>query len=212
MTKGLIEVKGKITDLPARYSALSGLSGIIAGALALVGCVATVQIWESLPTFQENLWYVIIWVSIPALTAVLDRLIAEKKARKIGRTTRTQSTNRAIAAFLPGLLLAAVLHALFSYDYDVIPAILAIGYGVSLFAAGMFSVRELRIFGLCQLITGALGLFILYIPVLNIVTALAIRAGAELFGERIASGLISPLTGLLLMGLCFGVYHIAYGS
>ena len=174
-----------------RYTMLSGLSGIIAGALALIGCYLTAFVWASVPTVDQNPAYLAIWISALVLAVAQDRVFAERKARKAGGTAWTPATRQALKALLPGMFLALVLslRALTTFEYDAIPPIWILGYGVSLCAAGMFSIRQLRIFGVVQLITGAVAVFLPSIPMFD-----------------------HPAVSLYLVALSFGVYHIIYGA
>lgn len=185
-----IKVIRDIMERSAGYTIFSGLSGIIAGLLSLIGCYLSEQVWAGEQTIDQNAHYLIIWFSILALAIVQDRVLAERKARKSGQTTWTPATYQAIKAILPGMCLAFALslRALIIYDYDAIPAICILGYAVSLCAAGMFSIYELRVFGVVQLVTGVIALFLPLIPRFN-----------------------HPQTALYFMALSFGVYHIIYG-
>jgi len=86
---------------------------------------------------------------------------------------------------LPGVLIAFLvsLWALVLEKPDAIPGIWAMGYGAAVCAAGMFSVREVRIFGVVELVSGAVAFLF--------------------FSYWMAS--------LYVLAVTFGVYHIAFG-
>ena len=180
-----IQMIREIMERSARYTSFSGLSGILAGVFALIGCAATVKVYLNVPTAEQDKWYYIIWVSVLVLAIAQDLLLAQRKARRNGQTIFVPATFQAIRALLPGVFVAIVLsiRALTLRELDAIPAIWTLGYGAALCAAGRFTVKELRIFGVVQLITGAFGLFLMSYP---------------------------PYS-LYLLAISFGLYHILYG-
>ncbi|HEY3298894.1 MAG TPA: hypothetical protein VGK34_09585 [Armatimonadota bacterium] len=204
-----IKVIREIMERSARTTVFSGLSGVIAGTLALIGCYLTALAWVSLPSSKENAAYLTIWLTVLALSIVQDRFLAERKARKSGQTTWVPATYQSIKALLPGVFLSFVLsmRALTLGEYDAIPALWTLGYGASLCAAGMFSIRELRIFGVVQLLTGAVGLFLVDIPPFPYWS----QHGFDAAGIHIVPSLVAPLASLSLVALSFGIYHIIYG-
>jgi hypothetical protein len=169
----------------ALYTNFSGLSGIIAGTLALLACIATFWITDHVQLSKQNLWYAVTWVLTFVLAISQDYALAQKKARRRGETIWSPATRQVIKAVIPGVFIAFLLsvRALYLGDLDAIPAIWAMGYGAADCAAGMFSVREVRIFGVVQLVTGALALCF--------------------FTTWPAS--------LYVLALTFGVYHILFG-
>lgn len=180
-----IKVIRDIMERSVRYTHFSGLSGIIAGMLALLGCAAT--IWVA----WHNIWwweipsYIGIWVAVFVLAVAQDAFFAHLKAKRNGQSILNPATFLVIKAVLPGIILAMVtsIRALQLNELDAIPALWALGYGVAASAAGMFSVKEVRVFGLVQLLTGAVGLF--------------------LFSDWFAS--------IYLLAVSFGLYHIIFG-
>ena len=208
-----IKVIRNIMERSGRYTIFSGWSGIIAGMMALIGCVLTAQVWISVPTVDQNPWYLAIWLSVLILSILQDRFLAERKAKQSGQTTWMPITYQAIYALLPGVFLAFVLslRALSLYEYDAIPSLWTLGYGAALCGAGMYSIRELRIFGVIQLITGGIGLFLPDIPVINDLVIRGVQGMAKSFGASVTHDLAISLSSLCLVALSFGVYHIIYG-
>ncbi|MHB1456638.1 MAG: hypothetical protein ACYC0V_06960 [Armatimonadota bacterium] len=175
----------KIMEQSTRYTDFSGLSGIIAGLLALTGCAATIWVaWNSIWWSQTNA-FVVIWVSVLILAVAQNGYFANKKAKKNGERFFNPTSMQVIKAVLPGVAIAAVLsiRALTLNEWEAIPSLWTLGYGISACAAGMFSVSEVRIFGIAQLITGTLGLFMI----------------------------TSWVDSMFLMALSFGLYHIIFG-
>lgn len=180
-----ISVIREIMERSARYTNLSGISGIIAGLLALFGCWFTYWIYFNTPLDGQNTWYMITWITIFFLALGQDFFIAQRKAKRRGETFLTPATYQVFKAVLPGILIAFALsfRAMLHGDLDVIPAIWTLGYGVAVCAAGSFSVKEVKIFGAVQLLTGIFGLFFL----------------SDWYNS------------MYMLGLSFGVYHILFG-
>jgi hypothetical protein len=169
----------------ARYTNFSGISGVIAGTLALIGCWLTYWIDGSVPLKSQATWYIVTWSLVFMLAMTQDFTLAQRKAKRHGQTIFNKATLQVVRAVMPGVFIAFVLslRAVMIGDWDVIPAIWALGYGAAIYAAGAFCVREVRIFGMIQLITGAIGLF-------------AFNIWAH---------------SLILLGISFGIYHIFFG-
>jgi hypothetical protein len=175
-----------VMETSARYTSFSGISGVFAGLLALAGCGVTYWISNNIDYHKDqNLWYTITWVAVFITAISQDFLLARSKARRCGESIWNPASIQVIKALIPGVFISLMLsiYAAIIDDLEVIPAIWTLGYGVAICAAGRFSVSEVRIFGVIQLITGALGLFLLS----------------------------DWMCSLCFMGLTFGVYHIIYG-
>lgn len=180
-----IKVIREIMERSTKYTNFSGLSGIFAGLLALAGCAASILVAYSCLWWSGAVWHVLIWVSVFLAAIAQDAFFANRKAKRNGERLLNPASIQVIKAVTPGVLAALILsiRALQMGEWNSIPAIWTIGYGVADCAAGMFSVPEVRIFGIVQLITGSIGLFL-------------------------CSALPS---GIWLMALSFGVYHILFG-
>lgn len=174
-----------VMERSARYTHFSGLSGVIAGTLAFVGCWLTYWIDGNIPLKAQTAWYIATWSTIFVLAMTQDFVLAQRKARKHGQTIFNKATLQVIKSILPGVFIAFVLSlkAVMVGDWDIIPAIWALGYGAAIYAAGAFCVREVRVFGIIQLITGAVGLFIFNVWAHS----------------------------LILLVISFGIYHILFG-
>lgn len=175
-----------VMERSARYTSFTGLSGILAGLTALAGCAATYWIYYHLPADVHHNAYAVTWVSVLIFAIAQDMALAQRKARRNGTTIWVPATYQILKAAFPGVFAAFVIsiRACQLGELDAIPAIWALGYGTALCAAGMFTIREVRIFGVVELIIGTVGLF--------------------LFS--------TPAYSLYVMGLSFGVCHIVYGS
>jgi hypothetical protein len=180
-----IKLIRQIMERSAHYMNFSGVSGIVAGMLALAGCWATYWIAYNVPEKRQDPLYLTTWIAILILAICQDFVLGQRKARKRGEAFFTPATAQVIRAVVPGVFIAFVLslQALRLGQLDIIPAIWALGYGAAVFAAGLFTVREVRVFGILQMATGAVGLFF--------------------FSQSENS--------LYLLAVSFGLYHILYG-
>lgn len=175
----------KIMEQSTRYTDFSGLSGIIAGVMALIGCAITIWVaWNSIWWSQTNA-YVMIWVGVFLVAVAQNAYFSNKKAKKNGEKFLNPASIQVLKAVIPGIAIASVLsiRALQLNEWVAIPPLWALGYGVAACAAGMFSVPEVKIFGIAQFITGAVGLFFIS----------------------------TWVDSMFLMALSFGIYHILFG-
>lgn len=179
-----LQVIRDIMEKSARYTSFSGLSGVIAGCLALFGCWLTYWIAVNSSFGAENGRLFIAWLSIFILAVGQDLVITLIKRSRRGESGLPPVTVQVLKAVLPGVFVAFLLsyRAMTLNELDAIPALWALGYGVAVSAAGMFSIKEVRVFGLLQIVTGAVGLF-----------------------------LATPAHSLLTVALSFGLYHIIFG-
>lgn len=150
-----------VMERSAQYTNFTGISGVIAGALALLGCALSYWMAYHLPDRSRDIWSMVTWVLVLAMALTQDLTLAQWKARKRGQTIWNPATYQVLRSIIPGVFVAFVLslRAMTLHQYDAIPAIWCLGYGAAVCAAGRFSVREVRVFGVIQLISGAIGLF-----------------------------------------------------
>lgn len=180
-----IKLIREIMERSTRYTSFTGLSGIVAGMLALIGCAATAHIYLHIPPKGQNTLYFMTWFLVLVLAIAQDLMFAQRKAKRKRETIFSPPTYQAMKAMLPGVFIAFVIsmRALTLGEPDAIPAIWTLGYGAALCSAGIYTVREVRIFGAIQLLTGTIGLFLW----------------------------ATAPNSLYLLATTFGVYHIIYG-
>ncbi len=176
----------EVMERSARYTHFSGVSGLISGLLGLAGCAATYWIDTNLPVGTHDIWYVVIWGMVLVLAMAEDLFFAQRSARTLNQTIWNPATYQVIRAILPGIVIALVLSyaGLHSGLRNSLSAIWALGYGVALCAAGMFSIKEVTRYGVLQLITGS-------------VVLLFLRDW--------------PYSFYLAAGLSFGIYQMLFG-
>ncbi len=187
-----------IMERSSRFLSLSGLSGIFAGIIALVGAaIAWIFILDMGHVQYDE------YLQIPAVKAssgirlylVLDALLvlglaiagaaffSQRKARKAGQRLWTNATRRLIIHLMIPLgtggilVLIRVVHN----SGGLAASAMLIFYGLALVNAGKFTFSEIHYLGLTEIVLGILaGFFTHY--------------------------------GLLLWTIGFGLMHIVYGS
>ncbi len=183
----------EIMERSTKYTHFTGLSGVISGVAALVGTYITWWIYcSSLTVVMQGVWSLVTWVAVFVFAIGQDFLLAQRRAIQQGTTMRTPATFLVLRAAFPGVFVAFVISlvALLEGSVDAIPGVLALGYGAALCSAGMFSTREVGIYGVVQLVTGAASLLFM----------LALPLDVPLAPYSIGT-----------LALCFGVYQIIFG-
>jgi hypothetical protein len=187
----------KIMEESSRFLSLSGLSGIFAGLLAIVGgCIAHFEILKNKillsskllayfsPKEISSIKFQLITVALLVLFFALAGALyfSFRKARQKGQKIWTPVSKRLLLNLcIP--LIAGAFFILILYSAEqwllIVPAML-IFYGLALISAGKFTYNEVFYLGLAELLTGFL------------------------------SGFIQDFT-LLFWIIGFGFLHIAYG-
>ena len=196
----LAHIRG-LMDRSTRFLSLSGLSGVVAGVLALLGALVAQRYMAEHLAIQENpltygdpvgasrdyvqhlLTLVGIAVSVLVLALIGAFWFTWRRSARLGQTLWDASAQRlAVNLFLPlaagGIFCLALLYAGLP---GLVPSATLVFYGLALLNASKYTLDEIRWLGLSEL---ALGL----------VAAFWIGAG------------------LLFWALGFGVLHIFYGT
>ena len=186
-----------LMERSSRFISLSGLSGVSAGIVALVGAlVAYVYLGQNEPYFKmgaytlvpsaplgHSIWFLLVDAGVVLLLALLSGIyFTSRKASKEGlkawdHTARRMIINLLIPLMTGGLFCLILLHQrLFLL---LVPATL-IFYGLALLNASKYTYHEIRVLGLTEIFLGLL------------------------------AGWLSGY-GLLFWAIGFGVMHIFYG-
>jgi general stress protein CsbA len=186
-----------VMERSTKFISLSGLSGILAGAYALIGAaiaylilygesVGATEIKVFAPASDTN--HIVLYLTINASAVLIASLLtgyiltkrkAKRKNQAVwGRISRSLLFSLAVPLVSGGILIfILLLHG----HYGIVAPASLIFYGLSLVSAGNFTFTLVKYLGLCEI---ALGL--------------------------IAACL--PGYGLLFWAIGFGVMHIIYGS
>jgi hypothetical protein len=192
-----IKVIKKIMEESSRFLSLSGLSGIVAGLLAIAGAVAANLIingapaaeeWYSVPLTADPAWHRSVVLLFADMAAVLVLslaaavLFSSRKARKSGLSAWTPVTRR----MLTSLLLPLVTGGLFIFitlsrvPANVTVASTLIFYGLAVISAGKFTFGEIHWLGVLEVLTGLVCLLL-------------------------------PQWSVFIWAFGFGIIHIGYG-
>jgi hypothetical protein len=187
----------EIMERSSRFLSLSGISGVFAGAVGLLGAIAAYMILPDLNSFAKDglsgnsnhlanstlMLYLGINLLLVLLVAVVGAVyFSVKKAKKAHQPFWNSSTKRMINYFLIPFLTGGVFTLILVYRNDlelVVPAML-IFYGLALVNAGKFTLGEVHYLGITEIVLGIL---------------------AAVFVNF----------GLLFWALGFGIMHIIYG-
>jgi len=189
-----------IMERSSRFISLSGLSGIAAGTIALLGAAAVYWFLEISPFDQKTIYYQaarntekwgLDYVTFFLLDASVVLLLAisagifftTRKARQKGQKIWDPLTRRVLINLLIPLITGGLFCiALFSHRFVslIAPATL-IFYGLALINASKFTFNDIRYLGLSEIALGLIALF---------------KLGY----------------GLEVWAIGFGLMHIIYGS
>jgi len=188
----------EIMERSSKYLSLSGLSGIFAGACAMIGAaIAWFFILDPghVP-YDEYMHIPLDWTTSGirfylALDAILVLGFAAlgaiyfslRKAKKAGQRFWTNLTQRLLIHLMIPLVSGGIftLILVFQNNLELVASVMLIFYGLSLVNAGKFTFSEIHYLGLTEIVLGILaGVFINH--------------------------------GLLFWTLGFGLMHIVYGT
>lgn len=170
----LLNEIGQIRSLmekSSKFMSISGLSGVLIGTYALLGAFCaylTVYGFRSEFGYRDNyittdgviLKLVIIALIVLIASIATGVLMAKQKAKGIGQSIwNPTSQSLAMSMFVP-LATGGALSILLVVkgNYGMIASSMLIFYGLSLYAAGAFTFKELRYLGLLDIILGLLAL------------------------------------------------------
>lgn len=188
----------KMMQRSSRFLSLSGLSGVFAGIYALGGAYIA-YLWQqeflvrffesSVSDYRETLeieYFIkfgILACAVMGLSLITGLIFSARKAKKAGSKLLDHGAklllmNLAIPLFAGG---AFCLLLIMRGDVLLVAPALLIFYGISLLAAGKYTLDEVRYLGICEV-------------------ALGLINGFFFLGD-----------GLLFWAIGFGVLHIVYG-
>lgn len=192
-----IKVIKKLMEESSRFLSLSGISGIIAGLLAIAGAVVAKLIITG--TSQPEDWYSIPFASDPAahrtvvllfadmavvlvLSLAVAVLFSSRKARKSGHSAWTHITRRMLASLFIPLVTGGlfILITIGRVPASVTVASTLIFYGLAVISAGKFTLGEIHWLGVLEVVTGLICLLL-------------------------------PEWSILIWAVGFGAMHIVYG-
>ncbi len=171
-----------------RHSTLSGLSGLLAGLVALIACFLASSVIGDPSKPESRGGFVLLWSVTLAVSASLDIVLTKRRAARVGKVANSPLGRQLARAVAPGLVagIATTLHYLLRPESvgPYVYGLWMICYAMSLLSIGMMSVKEVSVLGWAFLAVGTLTLLL---PV------------------------TSPVGPRALMALSFGGFHMLYG-
>ena len=192
-----IKVIKKLMEESSRFLSLSGLSGIVAGLLAIAGAVMANLIIAGTPAAEE--WYsvpfvgeadgtrtIILLLTDMAVVLVLSLaaavIFSSRKAKQTGHSAWTPVTRRMLASLLLPLVAGGlfILITLTRVPANITVASTLIFYGLAVISAGKFTFGEIHWLGVLEVMAGLICLLL-------------------------------PQWSVFIWAAGFGVIHIGYG-
>ncbi len=187
----------EIMERSSKFLSLSGLSGIFAGACALVGAAiawffildaghAQDHAYMFVPDGLANAmgYYLALDAVLVLGCAFLGAVyFSQRRAKKAGQLLWTHSTRRLLVHLLIPLVSGGIftLILVFRNEWELVASVMLIFYGLSLVNAGKFTLGEIHYLGLTEIVLGIL------------------------------AGVFANL-GLLFWTIGFGLTHLIYGA
>ena len=182
-----------LMERSAKFLALSGWAGVMAGIYALVGSFIAYRFLNFSPKASEGLVnepvntemirpLFILGTSVLVLTLATGFVLSARRARKLGEPFWNGGTRRLIQLMGMPLLAGGFLLLLFLWQgslHLLVPVSL-IFYGLAIYNAGHFSYRELQYLGITEVLLGMMAA-------------------------------LQPAYGLAIWATGFGLLHIVYG-
>ena len=167
----LHDIRKMMTE-SSKFLSLSGLAGVIAGVYALVGayCVhhlinepAALSSGSEVP-FTESLQFKIILIALSVLflSVTTATILSIQKARKLNQrlfdhTSKKVFWNMCIPLGAGGIFCIALINHHLSI---LLSAAMLLFYGLALFNSSKFTMPEIRVLGLLQIILGLIACFL----------------------------------------------------
>jgi hypothetical protein len=173
-----------LMERSTKHSTFSGLSGVLAGAASIVGCLMTRALeQENLRPTEFQTSFLLLWSAVIVFAVGADYLLTKRRAAQVGKYVMSRLGTQMILGSAPGLGTGALL-TLFFLRQGLLPFIYPfwmLCYGIAVCAVGQFSQREVSHLGAAFLWAGAMTLF------------------------------LPPSCSLWMMAVSFGGFHIVYG-
>jgi hypothetical protein len=170
-----------IRDTMERASAFTSIPGW--GGLA-IGLTAAVAAGLAHQFAESNAWiWLSIWLSEAVLAAIIAAISMYRKTRRAGVSFSSPAARRFFASYSAPLVAGALITFALARArvLGVLPAVWLLLYGASFISSGAFSIRLVRVMGLCFMVLG------------------------------VAASFLSPAGGNVLLGIGFGGLHVVFG-
>lgn len=181
-----------LMERSTKYSTFSGLSGVLAGLISIIGCLIQGLYIVRLPPAQKTTAFIWHWAVVIALVIGVDYILTKRRARLVGKTILSRLGKQMLLASTPGLGTGMLLTLYFVHRgmMDEIYPFWMLTYGIAVCAVGLFSQKEVSRLGWAFILAGTLTLL------------------TQTFAATHALG---AQFGLVMIAVSFGGFHIVYG-
>jgi len=163
--KDIAEIRSMM-ERSSKFLSLSGWAGILAGAYALAGAWISYSVYEfnpNEPFYSHGQLHQVILLAIGVFVLALITAIyfSKRNANSKGETIWNSTSQRLIANMAVPVLTGGILILILISKGLMgltIPSML-IFYGLSLFVAGNFTIKEVKLLGIIEIILGLASVF-----------------------------------------------------
>jgi hypothetical protein len=155
-----LDIIRTLMERSQRYEHISGLSGLAAGTLVLIGAAALQS--DMLP-WSSPINSLVVWSLVLAVSVMVHLLITRRRARDRGEALWTRQARTVLLALLPAFIVAAVISVWLWTEQrtGLWPSIWLLLYGCGTLATCFFAPRSILFLGLTCLTAGILSLLVL---------------------------------------------------
>jgi len=167
--QNLAEIRSMM-ERSSKFLFLSGLAGLFAGTYALIGVYVAITYYEFNPdiliydyTAGDPFKVVLLATVVLILSIGTALTFSSRKASQAGEKIWNPSTRRLLGHVAVPLLTGGILVLTFFYQmlFGLMAPFSLIFYGMALFIAGKFSLVELKVMGIIQIILGLISLWLI---------------------------------------------------
>lgn len=148
-----------------KFVSLSGFSGVWAGVIALVGAALAKLILDGNFTFTKNLLYdlVLVAILVMGLAGSVGLFLSVKKAKKSNSKFWMPATRHIMVDFSVPMAAGGIFCILLIMNSctHMVASAMLIFYGLALINASARTYKDIRMFGVCEIVLGVLaGIFV----------------------------------------------------
>jgi hypothetical protein len=177
----------EMMERSTKHSSLSGVSGLLVGTWAIAGVLLTRFVAYGNTTLQLKPGHLFIlaaiWTAVLAASVATDYIMNKRVAATVGKHVFSSLGARIVQSAAPGFTagLVLTLYLLALGQISHVWGYWMICYGLAICAVGLFSVKPVSFLGWSFVLAGGVALF------------------------------LPPISGLWMMAVTFGGFHICYG-
>ncbi|MEP1152762.1 MAG: hypothetical protein ABJH08_13625 [Balneola sp.] len=165
--KDITEIRSMM-ERSSKFLSLSGWAGIMAGIYALTGAYVAHFVFSFKPDSATYIYYnfgdlLLLALAVLLVSLVTAILFSKKKSADKGEQIWNSVSKRLLASMAVPLSIGGVLVLFYMSNdlYGLIAPTTLIFYGLSLYNAGNFTIKEVRWMGFAQIALGLINLWFL---------------------------------------------------